>query len=95
MKTYDISVDDGSGQKFRIYNQPESVIRELGLGTQTIADGTPRYVERERTTLQEIFDAQHFNRGSADPPEKVVYNPPPTEYFVKVDRARGIVGDDR
>ena len=38
-KTYDISVDEGNGQKFRIYNQTESTVRELGSSlNQTVEE---------------------------------------------------------
>lgn len=98
MKTYDVIVNQ-DGQKFTIYNQPESIIRELGLGEpRTVADSTQKRnagVDPGTTTLQQLYDDQHFSRGSADPPKKTVWNPPSDEYSCKVDRVKGTVGDDR
>lgn len=48
-KTYTISVDDGSGQKYRIHDQSESTVRELGL-----LPGAPGYESR---TLEEPINS--------------------------------------
>ena len=95
-KTYDVIVNQ-DGQKFRIHDQPEHVIRELGLfEPKTIADSTPRPGEDPgKSTLAEMFDEQHFSRGCADPPKKTVWNPPSDEYYIPVNRSKGTAGDDR
>ena len=57
---------------------------------ETISD-TP---DSGKTTLQELFNEQHFSRGSADPINRIEYNPKPDEFYVKVDRTAGMIDQE-
>jgi len=51
-KTYTISLDDGSGEKYRIHNQSESTVRELGLLSESPGNGSRTLEEPINSTIE-------------------------------------------
>jgi len=47
-KTYTVVVEEGDGNRFKIYNQPESTVRELGLLT-----ASPTRVNKQKTPVDD------------------------------------------
>lgn len=94
-KIYTISVDDGSGQKYRIHNQSESTVRELGLLSESPGNGGRTLEEPINSTIE--VDRENGIIRQLDPamlpPRRNLSAPTdePINARIIVDRKAGII----